>query len=174
MPRSLIRLFASVLLVCGLAQAAETDAARAALARGDANAALAAVQRGLVQEPENAQLRFLLGVVRMDLGQDAQALAIFRLLHQSYPELPEPLNNIGLLQARAGLLESAMLSLQEALRADPQHRAARANLGEVYLLLAVQSWETWEKVAQASSVTPDPQVLRRLEGARALLALPGR
>ncbi len=162
------RWMAALLLACGMAQAAELDEARDRLARGDAAGALERLQQGLEREPANAQLRFLQGVTLMDLGRDTQALEVFRQLHQAYPELPEPLNNIGLLQARAGQLDSARQSLQDALRADPQHRAARANLGQVYLMLAVQAWEL------ATSGIPDAALLRRLEGARALLALPAR
>lgn len=156
-------------LMLGTATANETDQARDLLARGDPLGALQRTEQSLVRQPANAQLRFLQGVLLMDLGRDAQALAVFRDLNQLYPELPDPLNNIGLLQARAGLMEAARQSLLEALRADPEHRAARANLGLVYLMLAVQAWE----VAAAATV-PDATLLRRLEGARALLALPPR
>jgi Flp pilus assembly protein TadD len=143
--------------------------ARELLARGDAAAALQRVEQALQDEPANAQLQFLQGVALMDLGHDTRALAIFEQMHQRYPELPEPLNNIGLLQARAGRLESARQTLLEALRADPQHRAARSNLGQVHLMLAVQAWE-----AATAGATQDVSMLRRLEAARALLAQTGR
>jgi Flp pilus assembly protein TadD len=159
---------AILLLACGMVHASELDEARDRMARGDTAGALQRLQQGLAREPANAQMKFLQGVALMDLGRDAQALEVFRQLNQAYPELPEPLNNIGLLHARAGQLESARQSLQDALRADPQHRAARANLGQVYLMLAVQAWEL------ASAGLPDPTLLRRLEGARAVLALPAR
>lgn len=156
------------MLMLGTAAANEDEQARELLARGETQSALQRVEQGLVREPGDAQLRFLQGVVLMDLGRDVQALAVFRDLNQLYPELPDPLNNIGLLQARAGLLENARQSLLDALRANPSHRAARANLGQVYLMLAVQTWEL------AATATPDATLLRRLEGARALLALPAR
>ena len=151
------------------ATASELDEARERLARGDTVGALERAQQGLVRQPDNAQLRFLEGVALMDLGRDNQALAVFRQLNQSYPELPEPLNNIGLLLARAGQLEGARQSLQDALRADPQHRAARTNLGQVYLMLAVQAWE---RATADVSGRAEPALLRRLEGARTLLAQP--
>ncbi len=168
MPSLRTRWMAVLLMACGMAHGAELSEARDRLARGDTAGALERVQQGLAREPDNAQLRFLQGVALMDLGRDAQALDVFRQLHQAYPELPEPLNNIGLLQARAGQLDSARQTLQDALRADPQHRAVRANLGHVYLMLAVQAWEL------ATAGMPDAALLRRLEGARALLALPAR
>jgi Flp pilus assembly protein TadD len=145
------------------------DEVRARMARGELPAALQRVDAALAARPGDAQLLFLRGVVLMDLGRDDAALEAFRSLHQSYPELPEPLNNIGLLQARAGQLEAAQQSLQNALRADPGHRAARTNLGHVYLMLAVQAWE---QVAAAAPA--DAGLLRRLESARALLAGPPR
>jgi Flp pilus assembly protein TadD len=156
-------------LVAGPAAAArELTNAREHLARGETLSALAILDQGLANQPDNTQMRFLQGVVLMDLGRDNQALAVFRQLNQSYPELPEPLNNIGLLLARAGQLEGARQSLQDALRADPQHRAARVNLGQVHLMLAIQAWEL------ATAGIADPFLVRRLEGARALLALPSR
>jgi Tfp pilus assembly protein PilF len=103
-------------------------------------------------------------VALMDLGRDAQALALFTRLSQDYPELPDPLNNIALLQARQGQLEAALLSLQSALRNDPTHRTARANLGQIHLMLAVQAW------SQLAATGPlEAPLQRRLEGARALL-----
>jgi len=143
--------------------------ARERLARGEAATALQQLEQALKLEPANAQLLFLQGVVLMELGRDPLALAVFEQLHQRYPELPEPLNNIGLLQARAGRLEGARQALLEALRADPQHRAARSNLGQVYLMLAVQAWETASRAG-----APDPALLQRLEAARALLVQTGR
>lgn len=147
-----------------VAQANELEAVRAIMTRGDSVGALQRVEAAVTAQPGNAQLQFLRGVVLMDLARDAQALTVFKELHQLYPELPEPLNNIGLLQARAGQLELARQALQSALLADPGHRPSRLNLGQVHLMLAVQAWEQ-----VASSSTPDPALLRRLQSARALL-----
>jgi Flp pilus assembly protein TadD len=107
----------------------------------------------------------------MDLQRNAEALAAFTRLSQEFPELPEPYNNIALLQVRSGRLELARQALETALRNDPGHRTARANLGEVHLMLAVQAWE------QAATTGPlDARLMRRLEVARTLVAsgaLPG-
>ena len=100
----------------------------------------------------------------MDLQRSDEALAAFTRLSQEYPELPEPFNNIALLQVRAGRLELARQALESALRNDPGHRAARANLGEVHLMLAVQAWQ------QAASGAPlDARLQRKLDAARALV-----
>jgi Flp pilus assembly protein TadD len=156
---------AALLLSAAPARADEGAEIRALMARGEGVAALARAERAAQANPRDAQARFLNGVVLMDLQRDDEALALFTQLAQEYPELPDPQNNIALLQARAGRLELARQALQAALRNDPTHRIARANLGQVLLMLAVQAWE--EAAAQGPL---DVSLQRKLEGARALLA----
>lgn len=162
------RLAFSLLLLCA-AQARAGDAAdiRALLTEGELSAALQRAEGAAAARPRDAQARFLHGVALMDLGRDAQALALFTQLSQEYPELPDPLNNIALLHARAGQLGLARQALDAALRNDPGHRTARINLGQVHLMLAVQAWEQ-------AAAPADAALLRRLDAARALLALPAR
>jgi hypothetical protein len=45
------------------------------------------------------------------------------------------------LRAGQGRLDEARVALEAALRADPAHRQARENLGDVYVRLAVRLWE---------------------------------
>ena len=153
------------------APAARADSAvevRAMLARGDSAGALDRAAAAAAADPGNASTRFLLGVVLMEMLRGEEALQVFSLLSQEFPELPDPYNNIALLHARAGRLELARQSLESALRSDPGHRTARSNLGQVHLMLAVQAWE------QAAADGPlDAAVMRRLQGARLLLAAPG-
>jgi Flp pilus assembly protein TadD len=136
---------------------------------GNAAAALPLAAQAALAHPQDAPLRFLHGVVLMELQRDAEALALFQEFNQLWPEMPDPLNNIALLHARAGRLDEALHALQAALRSDPAHRAARLNLGEVHLALAVRAWET----AAASAVLEPPMQLR-LQAARGLLAGAGR
>ncbi|MDP2007722.1 MAG: tetratricopeptide repeat protein [Rubrivivax sp.] len=158
-------LVATLLLCAGAALADEGAEIRALLARGDGAAALARAESATAAQPRDVALRFLHGVVLMDLQRDVDALAHFTAMTQEYPELPDPYNNIALLHVRAGRLEMARQALDAALRNDPNHRTARSNLGELYLMLAAQAWEL------ASATGPvDVALLRRLEGVRALLA----
>lgn len=137
-----------------------------ALQRLEARAAQAHAADGAAAGVD-AELRFLRGVALMDLRRDAEALAWFERMTQDLPELPDPFNNIALLHVRGGRLEPARQALETALRNDPSFRVARANLGLVHLMLAVQAWD---QVAASGPV--DPQLARRLEGARALLSSP--
>ncbi len=167
-PRALA---AALLLICASAQADLITEVQNLSAKGDLAAALRATESAATQDPRDTQARFLRAVVLMDLRRNAEALESFMQLAQEFPELPEPYNNIALLQVRAGRLEMARQALETALRNDPGHRTARANLGEVHLMLAVQAWE------QAASAGPlDARLMRRLDAARALVAsgsLPG-
>jgi Flp pilus assembly protein TadD len=141
----------------------DTSEVRALVAAGNLAAALQRAEGAVAAHPRDASLRFLRGVVLMDMRRDDEALAVFTTLSQEYPELPDPYNNIALLHARAGRLESALQALETALRNDPDHRTARSNLGQIHLMLAVQAWE------QAAAGALDPPLQHRLEVARALL-----
>lgn len=158
---------AALLLAAGPAQADAADEVRSLMARGEHAAALQRAQHNADANPRDAQARFLQGVVLMDIGRDDDAMSLFSKLAQRYPELPDPMNNIALLHARAGRLDQALTALQAALRNDPGHRTARTNLGHVHLMLALQAWE------QVAATGPlDAPLRRRLEAARALVGMP--
>jgi Flp pilus assembly protein TadD len=159
---------AALALLAFSAMPAHSDAAaevRELIGRGDLAAALQRAEKAVVADPGDAQLRFLRGVVLMDLHRDTEALALYIEMTQRYPELADPYNNIALLQVRAGHLEQARQALLAALRSDPRHRIARINLGQVELMLALEAWE------EAASQGPvDPPLQHRMEAVRALLA----
>lgn len=155
----------ALLSMVSLCHAGPVDDLRALMARGDLPAALAAADKAVQAQPQDAGLRFLRGVVLMDLRRDEEAALQFTTLTHEYPELPDPYNNLALLHARAGRLEPARQALQSALLNDPRHRAARVNLGQVHLLLAAQAWE------QAAATQPSDLALqRKLQALRTLLA----
>ncbi len=161
------RLLVACIALFGLtsAHADEASEVRALVAQGDLVNALARVERATAANPRDVSLRFLQGVVLMDMKRDDEAMAQFTRMAQDYPELPDPYNNIALLYVRAGQPELARQALETALRNDPTHRTARANLGQVHLMLAVKAWE------QAAAGGPTGGSLqRKLEAARTLLA----
>jgi tetratricopeptide (TPR) repeat protein len=152
-------------------RADEAGASPAPAVSGESQAALLraeVAEAAVARQPGDAQALFHQGVALMDLHRDDEALALFLRMTGEYPELPDPYNNIALLEVRRGHLELARQALESALRNDPGHRIARANLGQVHLMLAVQAWE----LAAAGSPL-DAALQRQLEGARALLAAAG-
>jgi tetratricopeptide (TPR) repeat protein len=135
---------------------------------GDVQQALRKADEAIAAQPRAAQVRFLKGVMLTDLKRNAQAIEVFTALTQDFPELPDPYNNLAVLYAAEGQLQNALLALQTALRNDPTHRAARENLGDVYLALAVQAWTT----AQVGAKGDDAGLRRKLQLAREIHALP--
>jgi Flp pilus assembly protein TadD len=167
MPLRLPCLLTALCLACAAAWADDAADVQRLIRAGDLGSALQRAERASESNPRDAQLRFLRGVVLMDLKRDDEALVQFSRLGEEFPELPEPFNNLALLHARAGRLQAALGALETALRNDPGHAVARANLGEIHFRLAVQAWET------AASAQPDNAALqRRLRSARELLAPP--
>lgn len=131
--------------------------------RGETAAALQRLDAALAAQPGDAALRFLHGVLLAESGQTARASTVFERLTQEFPDLPEPHNNLAVLQAASGLLEAARASLETALQLDPQYRAAHENLGDVYVRLA---WRAYARAADASR--PDANLQRKLQLARDL------
>jgi Flp pilus assembly protein TadD len=156
-------------LLLGLHLAVQADAlgdARRLSGAGQPEQALAIVDSALGAKPKDAELRFMRGVLLTDLKRHDAALAVFTELNLEFPELPDPLNNLAVLQAARGDLDAARGSLEAALRNHPKHRAARENLGDVYLRLAIRHWESLAAEAQ-----PEPALARKLTLARQLAGL---
>ena len=69
------------------------------------------------------------------------ALQVYLALTQEFPELPEPHNNLGVLYAAQGDYDKAKISLDTALRANPNYATAHENMGDILLNMARQSYE---------------------------------
>lgn len=107
------------------------------------------VEQALTSTPDDLQLRFALGVMRMELGERAKAAAIFTRLTQDFPDLADPYNNLAVLHAAAGELDEAKAALDQALRVQPDHAQAQENLGDVLVRLALRAYQRAQKVAIA-------------------------
>ena len=130
---------------------------------GEQGLALQRLQQALAQHPRDARLRFLQGVLMSEMGRNGDAVTTFQRLTEEFPELPEPYNNLAVLQAGQGQLDSALALLQTALRLAPDYRTARENLGDVHLRLALRAY------AQAAQGAPDGSTLaHKLRQAREL------
>lgn len=168
-------LAASIALAVALVVAASTPAL-AALAdelsevtrlhhAGQSTAAIERADKYLDRQPKDAQMRFLKSVVLADSGRAAEAAALLQQLAQEYPELAEPHNNLAALDAAAGDYDKARAELEESLRLNPSFATAHENLGDVYVMLAGQSY------ARALKLEPaNPGVPRKLALIRQLAA----
>ena len=98
--------------------------------------------------PTDPQMRLLHSHIQTGLGQIQAAEQTLRDLTLSFPELPEPHNNLAALLARQNRYPEALEALQAALQARPDYALALENMGDVHLALAVQSY------TRALQVTP--------------------
>ncbi len=132
---------------------------------GETRQALQRLEQALSQRPGDAQLRFLQAVLAADAGHAQQAQRLLERLTEEFPELPEPYNNLAVLQAANGELDRARSLLETALRLDPAYRTAHENLGDVFVRLAQRAYEA------AAGPRSEPALQTKLRLARALAAL---
>lgn len=134
-------LAAAFALAAGAQQVNDLRDARVALRSGNAAEALTVVDKHLATKPQDADARFLRGVILTELGRPDEAFDVFFQLTQDFPELPEPYNNVAVLYAARGEYERARANLEMAIRTKPDFATAYENLGDVYAQLSAQSYE---------------------------------
>ncbi|MDQ2733797.1 MAG: tetratricopeptide repeat protein [Pseudomonadota bacterium] len=128
---------------------------------GQSEAALQRADKYLATKPKDAQMRFLKSVVLADTGRRREATALLEQLVQDYPELPEPHNNLAALYAASGEYGNARAELEESLRLNPNYATANENLGDVYTMLAGQSYGRALKLDPSSTSVPRKLALVR-------------
>lgn len=111
------------------------------LRQGQLTLALDKVEAILAVKPNDAQARFLKGLIHTEQGRAAEAIKVFTSLTQDYPELPEPYNNLAVLYAGQGQYEKAKTSLEMAIRTHPSYATAHENLGDIYAKMASQAYD---------------------------------
>jgi len=131
---------------------------------GQKTQAVEQIEQALTRQPDDLQLRFALGVMRMELGERAKALDLFTRLTQDFPDLADPYNNLAVLHAAAGELDEAKVALEQALRLQPEHAQAQENLGDVLVRLALRAYQR----AQKASPTPSDALAGKINHTLAL------
>ena len=115
------------------------------------------VDARLKTAPTDPQMRLLLSRIQDAQGQTQAAMETLLGLTQSFPELPEPHNNLAVLLVRENRHAEALTALQAAVQARPDYAIALENLGDVYAALASQAY------AKALQITPN---MRRIQTKR--------
>jgi tetratricopeptide (TPR) repeat protein len=129
--------------------------------------AQALAEARLKTAPTDPQMRLLQSHIQTGMGQTQAAIETLRALTQSFPELPEPHNNLAALLVRENRHDEALAALQAALRARPDYALALENLGDLHLALAAQSF------ARAQLVTPNQTRLQsKQQGAERVMRTP--
>lgn len=104
--------------------------------------AIEIVSAHIKKSPLNVQLRFLKARLQIELNQPDQAKNTLLEITQQFPELPEPYNNLAALAANRNQWIEARDYLELALKLRPTYAIASANLGEVYIRLGAQAYES--------------------------------
>ncbi len=108
-------------------------------------------EQHLKTQPTDPQMRLLLSRIQDGQGQTSSAMETLQGLTRSFPELPEPHNNLAALLARQNRYAEALESLQAAVRARPDYATALENLGDVYITLAIQAYQNASKAMPSQS-----------------------
>jgi tetratricopeptide (TPR) repeat protein len=132
----------ALLLFAGMvAHAGEIDDANMLFKQGRSSQALDKVNRYLANKPQDAQARFLKGLILTEQGKTADAIEIFSALTKDYPDLPEPYNNLAVLYAGQGQYDKAKMLLERAISTHPSYATAHENLGDIYAKMASQAYD---------------------------------
>jgi tetratricopeptide (TPR) repeat protein len=152
---------------CGMAlpalAAAEHDEVDRLMQAGKLDEAASRADAFLKDKPKDPQMRFLKGVIQLDTGKRAEAIAAFTQLTQDAPELPEPYNNLAVIYASQNQFDKARSALESAIRTNPSYATAQENLGDVYARLASQAYSKALQLDQNNTaVQPKLAVIRTL------------
>jgi len=130
---------------------------------GKLDEAMTKAEAFLKDKPRDPQMRFLKGVIQLDTGKRAEAIAAFTQLTQDAPELPEPFNNLAVIYASQNQFDKARNALESAIRTNPSYATAQENLGDVYARLASQAYSKALQLDQNNTaVQPKLAVIRTL------------
>jgi len=116
------------------------------MAAGQFKPALARADAHLAKNPRDAQMRFVRGVILSELKDTAGAREVFERMTEEYPELPEPYNNLAVIDASLGQLQRARTLLEAALAIRPDYVTALENLGDIHLQLGVDAYQRAAKL----------------------------
>lgn len=139
MTRILTRFVASaalLLLASGVHAATAVEEAQTLMTQGEFDAALKRLDAQLKTAPQDAEARFIRGLVLTRLKRSEEAIKTFADITRDYPQLPEPYNNLAVLYAQQGNYEKAREALESALATHPSYATAHENLGDIYAALA--------------------------------------
>ena len=116
--------------------ASAVEEAQTLVNQGQLELALRRLDMQLKSAPQDAEARFMRGLVLTRLNRSEEAIKAFADITRDYPQLPEPYNNLAVLYAQQGDYEKARDALEAALATHPSYATAHENLGDIYAALA--------------------------------------
>ncbi len=101
----------------------------------------------------DVQLMFLKARALAQLNRLVEAEAVYREMTIRFPELAEPWNNLAVLYIQQGSLDQAAQALETAIMNNPAYAAARTNLADLRLLMALQDYQSAAKLGSSKAGT---------------------
>lgn len=147
-----------IALCTSSAYADETPAITKLMQAGQYAEALKKTNSVLSKHPDDAQLRFLKGLILAEQNKPAEAITIFSKLTEDFPDLPEPYNNLAVLYAARGEYDKARATLDLAIRTNPIYATALQNLGDIYAKMASQAYDKALQL-EPDSKAPAPRLV---------------
>lgn len=123
------------------ANSAEYQEISSLFKQGQYDNALTHANTYIAKNPQDAQTRFLKGLILTEQNKSAEAIKVFSGLTEDFPELPEPYNNLAVLYAAQGQYDKAKNALEMAIRTHPSYATAHENLGDIYAKMASQAYD---------------------------------
>ncbi len=149
---------------CGLVKAASLDELRSALIEGQLSEAQTILNELIALSPHDAELGLFSAELLLRQGNTALAKSQLEQLHQTFPDWPEPLNNLAAIAYAQGDLDTARSLLEKALKTNRNYLTAHENLVEIYSALAARSYakalgetHSGASVAALKTVTRTPR-----------------
>jgi len=133
---------------------------------GDTTVAMQRADKAIAERPRDASMRFLRAVMLTELQRTTEAIDALNKLIEDFPDLPEPYNNLAVLLAAQGRIDTARELLETALRHDPGYAVAHENLGDVFVRLALRAFERANSSRSDESLQRKLRLTRELAGAR--------
>ncbi|QDU80191.1 TPR repeat-containing protein YrrB [Polystyrenella longa] len=98
---------------------------------GSLDQAEPAYRKLLAVDPNNMQVRFLLGTCLLQLNRYDESISILEPLTEQPSAGPDVFNNLGIAYRATGNLEAAVSTFQQAIKSNPEYSQAYFNLGEL-------------------------------------------
>ena len=129
-----------LLLIAGHVAAGSLNTVSIQIQNGEHGQALTTVDLLLSKTPADPQALFLKARALEAGTQELQAIEVYKKLIQTYPNMPEPYNNLGILYAKQGKLDAAKLVLEQGLNSHQSYSTIYNNLSNIYLEMARDSY----------------------------------
>ena len=120
----------------------ELDQIRSLLEKRHLDDALTQVDRYLEQHQKQPEALFLKGLILFESNKIDDSINVFKLLTEEYPSKPELYNNLAVAYAVKGDYFKARDALQRAIEIYPGYSKAHENIGDIYMNIARESYET--------------------------------